>query len=66
MLTVDYAILSEHFYDNIGDTFNWVFPSMPSHDKNGSTIVVRYADDRLNFEWINKKYWAGSVRLEEK
>jgi len=66
ILTVDYQILRAHFYANIGSTFNWIYPSIPSHELTGTTIAVRYADDRLNFEWINKSYWSGSVRLEQK
>jgi hypothetical protein len=66
MLTVDYQILRAHFYGNIGGTFNWTFPTIASHELSGTTIVVRYVDDNLQFEWINKSYWSGSVRLEEK
>ena len=66
ILTVDYQIIRAHFYNNIGGTFNWVFPTIASHELSGTTIVVRYADDRLQFQWLNKKYWSGSVRLEEK
>jgi len=66
MTTVDYQILRAHFYNNVGNTFNWVYPTITSHELSGSTIAVRYTEGSLKASWINKRYWSLSVQLEQK
>ena len=65
MTNVDYQILRAHFYNNVGNTFNWVYPTITSHELSASTIKVRYTENSLRASWINKNYWSVSVQLEE-